>query len=78
MMSEQVQQDTFEPPHHKFKPNIEAKLKVLLKEYKSQFAQDETSIGTTPLTKMSRHKKLRVSIPETLPNHQETSSIGKQ
>ena len=38
MMSEQVIQDTFEPPHHKLKPNIEAKLEALLKEYKSQFA----------------------------------------
>ena len=26
--------------------------KALLKEYTSQFAQDETSIGTTPLTEM--------------------------
>ena len=26
---------------------------MLLKEYASQFAQDETSIGTTPLTKMT-------------------------
>ena len=25
----------------------------LLKEYDSQFAQDETSIGTTPLTEMT-------------------------
>ena len=38
MMSEQVELDTFEPPHHKLKPNIEAKLEALLKEYKSQFA----------------------------------------
>ena len=53
MMSEQVEPDTFEPTHHKFKPNIEAKLAVLFKEYESQFALDETSIGTTPLTKMS-------------------------
>ena len=52
-MSEQVELDTFEPPCHKLKPNNEAKLAALLKEYKSQFAQDETSIGTTPLTKMS-------------------------
>ena len=53
MMSEQVELDTFEPPYHKCKPNIKTKLGALLKEYKSQFAQDETSITTTPLTKMS-------------------------
>ena len=38
--------------HHKLKQHIEAKLEALLKEYTSQFAQDETSIGTTPLTEM--------------------------
>ena len=53
MISEQVKPDTFEPPLHKLKQNIEAKLEALLKEYTSQFTQDETSIGTTPLTKMT-------------------------
>ena len=48
MMAEQVQLDTFHPPHQKLKPNIESKLDALLKEYTSQFAKDETSIGTTP------------------------------
>ena len=32
--------------------NIQKKLEDLLKEYQSQFTQDETTIGTTPLTKM--------------------------
>ena len=50
MMAEQVKPDTFHPPHHKLKPSIESKLDALLKEYASQFAKDETSIGTTPLT----------------------------
>ena len=53
MMSEQTEPDTFEPPCHKLKPNIEAKLEALVKEYKSQFAWDETSISTPPWTKMS-------------------------
>ena len=53
MMSEQVEPYAFEPPPHKLKPSIEAKLEALLKEYASQFAQDETFIGTTPLTKMT-------------------------
>ena len=53
MMAEQVQLDTFHPPCHKLKPNIESKLHDLLKQYASQFAKDETFIGTTPLTKMT-------------------------
>ena len=53
MMSEQMEPDAFEPPCHKLKPNIKAKLEALLKEYASQFAWDETSISTTPLTKLT-------------------------
>ena len=51
-MVEQVNPDTFEAAHHKLKPSIEAKLEALLKKYASQFTQDETTIGTTPLTEM--------------------------
>ena len=46
MMAEQVELDTFEPPHHKLKTNTQNKLDVLFKEYKTQVAKDETSIGT--------------------------------
>ena len=53
MTEEQVEPDTFKPPHHKLKQNIETKLTELLKEYDSQFAQDGTSIGTTPLAEMT-------------------------
>ena len=53
MMAEKVEPDTFKPPHHKLEKNIATKLEELLKEYKSQFAQDETTFGTTPLTKMT-------------------------
>ena len=52
MMAEQVKPDIFKPPHHKMKEHIGAKLEALLKEYVSQFTQDETPIGTTPLTEM--------------------------
>ena len=38
MMAEKVELDTFKPPHHKLKQNIETKLMELLKEYDSQFA----------------------------------------
>ena len=52
MMAEQVKPDTFDPPCHKLKTGTQIKLNTLLKEYESQFAKDETSIGTTPLTSM--------------------------
>ena len=53
MMAEQVQPDIFDPPHHKLKPGIQSKLDTCLKEYETQFAKDETAIGTTPLTEMT-------------------------
>ena len=53
MMAEQVQPDIFDPPLHMLKPGIRSKLDALLKEYETQFAKDETSIGTTPLTDMT-------------------------
>ena len=53
MMSETVTSDTFDPPHHKISTTVQNSLKLLLEEYESQFSQDETSIGTTPLTSMS-------------------------
>ena len=52
-MAEQVEFDIFNPPHHKLKSSIETKLDALLKQHASQFAKDETSIGTTPLTEMT-------------------------
>ena len=53
MTAEKVELDSFKPLHHKLRQHIEAKLTELLKEYNSQFAQDETSIGATPLTEMT-------------------------
>ena len=53
MMSKTVMSDTFNPPHHKISTHVQNSLELLLKEYESQFAQDEMSIGTTPLTSMS-------------------------
>ena len=53
MMAEQVQLDLFDPPHHILKPSIQSRLNTLLKEYETQFAKDETSIGTTPLMEMT-------------------------
>ena len=53
IIAEKVEPDTFKPPHHKLKQHIETKLTQLLKECDSQLTQDETSIGTTPLTEMT-------------------------
>ena len=53
MMAETVTPDTFNPPCHELSNTIQHELNTLLKEYKSQFAKDETSIGTTPLTNMT-------------------------
>ena len=50
MMAETVTPDTFNPPHHELSQTIQYELDTLLWEYESQFAKDETSIGTTPLT----------------------------
>ena len=52
-MAEEVQPDICDPPPHKLKPGIQSKLDVLIREYETQFANDETSIGTTPLTEMT-------------------------
>ena len=52
-MTKQVQQETFNQPHHNLMPNIEFKLKAPLKEYALQFGKDEMTIGTTPLTEMT-------------------------
>ena len=53
MMAEQVKLDTFDPPCHKLKTSTQIKLDALLEEFKTQFSKDETSIGTTPLTRMT-------------------------
>ena len=52
MMSETVTPDTFNLPCHELSTAVQNDLELLLQEYESQFAKDETSIGTTPLTIM--------------------------
>ena len=53
MMSKTVTSDTFDPPQYELSAPIQDNLKLLLEEHESQFAKDETSIGTTPLTSMT-------------------------
>ena len=52
MMAEKVEPDPFNPPHHKLRKDIKTRLEEMLKGYQSLFTQDETTIGTTPLTEM--------------------------
>ena len=52
-MAETVTPDTFNPPHHALSTAVQNDLDLLLLEYESQFAKDETSIGTTPMTSMT-------------------------
>ena len=51
-MAEKVTPNIFNPPCHTLSNSIQHDFNALLKEYESQFAKDETSIGTTPLTSM--------------------------
>ena len=52
MMSETITPDTFNSPCHELSAAVQDDLELLLQKYESQFAKDETSIGTTPLTSM--------------------------
>ena len=53
IMAETVTSDTFNPPCHELSSTVQNDLDLLPWEYESQFAKDETSIGTTPLTSMT-------------------------
>ena len=53
MMAETVITDTFNPPCHELSTSVQNDLDLLLQEYESQFAKEETSIGITPLTSMT-------------------------
>ena len=53
MMAETVTPDTFNPPCHELSTAVQNDLDLLLWEYESQFAKDEISIRTTPLTSMT-------------------------
>ena len=53
MTSETVTPDIFSPPCHELSTVVQNDLELLLQEYESQLAKDETSISTTPLTRMT-------------------------
>ena len=53
MLPETVKPDSFTPPKYQLDANIQQQLDNLLGTFKDQFAKDETTIVTTPLTQMS-------------------------
>ena len=78
MMAEQVQPDIFDPLYHKLKAGIQSKLVTLLKEYETQFAKDETSIGTIPLTEITIDAGYsEPSITKTISYSNEELPMGK-
>ena len=52
MIDKFVQPDSFTPPLHTLPKDVQKSLNEPLETFKSQFAQDETNIGTTHLTEM--------------------------
>ena len=53
MLPETMKPDSFTPPKYQLDANIQQQLDNLLGTFKDQFAKDEMTIGTTPLTQMS-------------------------
>ena len=53
MLPETIKPDSFTPSKYQLEPTIQQQLDFLLKTFKDQFAKDETTISTTPLTQMS-------------------------
>ena len=53
MLPETVKPDSFTPPKYQLDTTIQQQLDNLLRTFQDQFAKDEMTIGTTPLTQMS-------------------------
>ena len=53
MLPETIKPDSFTPPKYQLDATIQQQLDNLLRTFKDQFAKDEMTIGTTPLTQMS-------------------------
>ena len=53
MLPETIKLDSFTPPKYQLDSTTQQQLDNLLGTFKDQFAKDETTIGTTPLTQMS-------------------------
>ena len=77
MLPETVKPDSFTPPKYQLDPTTQQQLDNLLETFKDQFAKDEMTIGTTPLTHVNQHRRLRSSFTETLPHCNKTLPVGK-
>ena len=77
MMSKTITPDTFNPPQHELSAAVQDNLKLLLQEYESQFAKDETTIGTTPLTSMTIDTGTSDPVSQK-PYSYEALSVGKR
>ena len=76
-MSKKVEPDIFKPPYHNLRKDIKTNLAELLKEYQSQLAQDETTIGMTLLTKMMIDTRdSKTGVTRTTSNSNETLHMG--
>ena len=53
MLPETVKLDSFTPAKYQLDSTTQQQLDFLLGTFKDQFAKDETTIGTTPLTQIS-------------------------
>ena len=79
MMFETVTPDTFNPPCHELSATVQDNLKLLLQEYESQFAKDETTICTTPLTSLTIDTGTSDPVSQkTLPHSYEALPVGKR
>ena len=53
MLPKTIKPDSFTPPKYQLDTTIQQQLDNLLRTFKDQFAKDEMTIGTTPLTQIS-------------------------
>ena len=85
MLPETIKLDSFTPPKYQLDSTTQQQLDFLLRTFKDQFAKDETTISTTPLTQMSINtgdadpiSQKPYPFSETLPHCNETLPMGKR
>ena len=78
MIDEHVQPDTFTTPLYTFPANVRKPLNQVLEIFKSQFAQEESSIGTTHLTKCKLTQVLKTCLTEAIPHCLEVLQLYKE
>ena len=79
MMAEMVTPDTFNPPCHALSTAVQNDLDLLLWEYESQFAKDETSIWDHPSDQHdNRHWHFQTCFSKTLFHSYETLPVRKR